>query len=99
MKVFLLSLWCVIAAILLGPETGGAGEIGPSKPRSPVVVAQNTGETSTQGPAQEIPPGGASVEDILLQKGTITQDEWIQIRAEQEYRAADQSRRLDSIEE
>ena len=70
MKVFLLSLWCVLAGILLGPETGGAGEIGPSKPRSPVVVAQNTVET--QGPAQEIPPGGASVEDILLQKGTIT---------------------------
>ena len=29
------------------------------------------------------------MEDMLLQKGTITMDEWIQIRAEQEYRAAD----------
>ena len=32
-------------------------------------------------------PGGISMEDLLLQKGTITMDEWIQIRAEQEYKA------------
>jgi len=100
LKIFLLSLWCVLGAILLGPETGAAEEIGPSKPRSPVIVAQKADDPSTQGPsAKDIPPGGTSIEDILLQKGTITQDEWIQIRAEQEYRAADQSRRLDSIEE
>jgi hypothetical protein len=64
---------------------------------------QKPGEPSPslQGPKPggELPPGGASIEDVLLQKGTITMDEWIQIRAEQEYRAADQTRRLDAIED
>jgi hypothetical protein len=50
-------------------------------------------------PVRELPPGGTSIEDLLLQKGTITMDEWIQIRAEQEYKIADQTRRLDSVEE
>jgi hypothetical protein len=53
---------------------------------------------STSGPNQ-LPPGGASVEDVLLQKGTITMDEWIQIRAEQEYRNAENARRIDAIED
>ena len=72
MKVFLLSLWCVIAAIMLRPESGWAGELSHSKPRSPVIVAQKSEESPTQGPApyQELPPGGASVEDILLHFST-----------------------------
>ena len=28
LKIFLLSLWCVLGAMLLGPETGGAEEKG-----------------------------------------------------------------------
>ena len=35
----------------------------------------------------------------MLQKGTITMDEWIQIKAEQEYRSADQAKRIDAIDE
>ena len=30
-----------------------------------------------------MPLGGTSIEDLLMQKGTITKEEWIQIRAEQ----------------
>jgi hypothetical protein len=48
-----------------------------------------------QQPAAE----GSTVEDILLQKGSITMDEWIRIKAEQEYRQAEQTRRVDILEE
>lgn len=70
---------------------------------SPIVVAQTATASAPEGqgpaPARELPPGGMSIEDLLLQKGTISMDEWIQIRAEQEYKVADQSRRIDSLEE
>ena len=102
MKVFPLMLWCVLA-VLAWPGNGGAGEIGPVHPRASGVVAQKTDDVSAQSPeapaTREYPLGGTSVEDLLLQKGTITMDEWIQIKAEQEYRVADQSRRIDSLEE
>ena len=101
MKVFPLLLGFVLVAIFIWADTGGAADTGLARPRAPVVVTQNKDDATSQGPppAQELPPGGASVEDVLLQKGAITMDEWIQIKAEQEYRAADQSRRLDAIEE
>jgi hypothetical protein len=102
MKVFPLLLWGMLAALLFWPEIGGAAEIGPNQPRSPIRVAQKTDE-GTAGPqgsaGTDYPLGGTTVEDLLLQKGAITMDEWIQIRAEQEYRVADQSRRIDSLEE
>ena len=92
--------WCLWA------ETAGAGEP-PARQNpasSPTVLAQQSdpGVQVRRSPAPqgvELPPGGISIEDLLLQKGTITMDEWIQIRAEQEYRSADQSRRLDSLED
>jgi hypothetical protein len=66
------------------------------------MLTQRSEAVSTEGqgpsPAIDLPPGGTSIEDLLLQKGTITMDEWIQIRAEQEYKGADQARRLDSID-
>ena len=102
MKVFLSLFWCVLTAMLMWPGTGEAAEIGPNKPRAPVFVAQRTDDASSQSQGaapREYPLGGTSVEDLLLQKGTITMDEWIQIKAEQEYRVADQSRRIDSLEE
>jgi len=103
MKVFALLYWSVVAAMLMWTGTGSAGEIGPAKPKPSGLVAQKTDDTSPASPgsppAKEYPLGGTSVEDLLLQKGTITMDEWIQIRAEQEYRVADQSRRVDSLEE
>ena len=102
MKVFLSLFWCVLTAMLMWTGTGVAGEIGPIKPGASVSVAQKTDDASSQSQgaaSREYPLGGTSVEDMLLQKGTITMDEWIQIKAEQEYRVADQSRRIDSLEE
>jgi hypothetical protein len=84
-----------IAALAL--ITGGLSAAYAEDPRPVQSPAQ---DVTVQAPAaRELPPGGISVEDLLLQKGTITMDEWIQIRAEQEYKVADQTRRLDSVEE
>jgi hypothetical protein len=68
----------------------------------PIITAQQTDSApEKQGPSSAgyNTPGGVSLEDLLLQKGTITKDEWLRIRAEQEYKAADQTRRLDSLED
>lgn len=68
---------------------------------APIVTAQQTSDPQTQGPSQtgQSSAGGVSLEDLLLQKGTITKDEWLRIRAEQEYKVAEQSRRLDNLED
>jgi hypothetical protein len=54
-----------------------------------------------QGPssADQSTQGRVSLEDLLLQKGAITKDEWLRIRAEQEYKAVDQTQRLDTLED
>ena len=80
MKVFLWLFWCVLTAMLMWTGTGEAGEIGPTKPPASVSVAQKTDDASSQSQGaapREYPLGGTSVEDMLLQKGTITMDEWI----------------------
>lgn len=69
----------------------------PPRMTSPADSGASAGPSPS--PARELPPGGMSIEDLLLQKGTITMDEWLQIRAEQEYKAADQTRRLDTLED
>jgi len=69
---------------------------------APTLLAQQTGpEPQTQGPSPAVQssPSGISLEDLLLQKGTITKEEWLRIRAEEEYKVAEQSRRLDSLED
>lgn len=94
-----------LVVLSVGLSVAYAGESRPSQNQTPssTMIAQRTDSASTegQGPSsvRELPPGGTSIEDLLLQKGTITMDEWIQIRAEQEYKAADQTRRLDSLED
>jgi hypothetical protein len=81
----------------------GAEQAPASKaPRARTVVAQAESEPTPAPPApspNQLPPGGASVEDVLLQKGVITMDDWIQIRAEQEYRGAENARRIDAVED
>ncbi len=97
----------VAGAIVLSMvvSSAWAGEVGNSQgpSRSQVLVAQAAEPAAGSGQGlpgtRELPPGGTSVEDLLLQKGTITMDEWIQIKAEQEYRSADQAKRIDAIDE
>ena len=98
---------CLAGFLLLGILTSPpvtAGE--PLKIQSPrqidrlLAQAEPVPPGSAESPRpQQLPPGGTSVEDLLLQKGTITMDEWIQIRAEQEYKGAENSRRIDGIED
>ncbi|MFO0698209.1 MAG: hypothetical protein U0236_03185 [Nitrospira sp.] len=73
-----------------------------SSPAPTTTIQQNdSGQIEKHGPPppSEGLPGGISLEDLLLQKGTITKDEWLRIRADQEYRTAEQTRRLDNLED
>jgi hypothetical protein len=92
-----LCLWTVA-----GPAWAEeARTIRPAPEISPMVAQAATAPTTT-APSQTqtvLPPGGTTVEDLLLQKGSITMDEWIQIRAEQEYSGAESARRIDAIED
>ncbi len=94
-----------VMVLILFVSSARAGEVQNSQGPAPadMRVAQNAAAPADtdQGRSgtRELPPGGTSVEDLLLQRGTITMDEWIQIRAEQEYKSADQVRRVDAIED
>jgi hypothetical protein len=94
----------LVILLTLGIGTSFAGELtkGQGTKQAPTVLAQAATPAAVEAhpplPEQELPPGGTAIEDLLLQKGLITMDEWIRIKAEQEYRSADQARRLDAIE-
>ena len=69
---------------------------------NPIVTVQQTDSASEEQvppPVGPSGPSGISLEDLLLQKGSITKEEWLRIRTGQEYKAVDQTRRLDSLEE
>ena len=69
-------------------------------PSGPMLLAQAESASSSPAPSTTAPAtGGTTIEDLLLQKGSITMDEWIQIRAEQEYSGAESTRRIDAIED
>lgn len=79
-----------------------AVSVSPNSSPAPLLIAQQTDAASEkQGPSVADPPslGQISVEDLLLQKGTITKEEWLRIRAEQEHKVAEQTRRLDTLED
>ena len=93
-----ICLWALFGTTALAEETGTAA---PAKTPSPAMSQSEPAPgpaAPPQGPIQ-LPPGGTSVEDLLLQKGFITMDEWIQIRAEQEYQGAENTRRIDALED
>ncbi len=103
MDVFRIALFLMLTGLVSLPGVASAEGKRNDQLRPAVLQAQRSESSATEGegpsPAIELPPGGTSIEDLLLQKGSITMDEWIQIRAEQEYKGADQERRLDSLEE
>ena len=67
--------WAVITG---GLSAAYAGEVGPVQNPLPTstITAQRSDTSLSQeqgpSPARELPPGGMSIEDLLLQKGTIT---------------------------
>lgn len=94
----------MVTVIALAPQPVLAQEAstGQKPSPNPIVTAQQADPTpGRQGPppAVQSQAGSISLEDLLLQKGTISKDEWLRIRAEQEYRAADQTRRLENLED
>ncbi len=79
---------------------------GLSSHTKPLPAPMQTAQQVEPGPEKQGPSsagqatqGAISLEDLLLQKGTITKDEWLRIRAEQEYKTAEQTRRLDNLED
>ncbi len=92
------------AAIVLVQQPSSAQESSTSRDSSsaPKITGQQTDppqENQGPPPLSQSQPGGISLEDLLLQKGTITKDEWLRIRTEQEYKAVDETRRLDALED
>jgi len=94
------------AVVVIGAASVATAEevaTGQNSSSASIVTAQNEGSTASevQGPTVTDQPqqGRVSLEDLLLQKGAITKDEWLRIRAEQEYKAVDQTRRLDTLED
>jgi hypothetical protein len=70
---------------------------------APIITAQVEGPAA---PRSTPPPpkgqeqlGSTSVEDLLLEKGSITMDDWIRIKAEEEYKLAEREKRTDMLEE
>jgi len=100
-----IALPVIMAVLSVGLSAVLAGESSTTEGQTPSsqVPGQGSGSASQKDreapPARELDLRTTSIEDILLQKGAITKDEWIRIRAGQEYKAADQTRRLDSLEE
>lgn len=101
----LLAAVSIASCVLLPsvfPDQIHAGESpavqnGPRQSRT--QIAQATAE-NPQPPSNKAGTsiGGETLEDILLNKGTITMDEWIKIKAEEEYKGAGRDFRLDAIE-
>lgn len=97
-RIVQLTTMAQLCTCLSVAQAGGSKS---SENAFPKMVAQTQSEVpdaQTSPPTMDLPPGGTSIEDLLLQKGTITMDEWIQIRAQQEYKVADQIHRLDRLE-
>jgi hypothetical protein len=94
-----------ISNILLLPALSLCQEMpASSNPSSEASRAEQLGAPQPAPPMPslgegELRPGGSTIEDLLLQKGVITMDEWIQIRAEQEYRGSERDKRLDALED
>lgn len=89
-------------AVVQQPTSAQEVSTSPGSSPTPRVAAQQTDSVSEkQGPSSAVQSslGAISLEDLLLQKGTITKDEWLRIRAEQEYKAADQTGRLENLED
>jgi hypothetical protein len=96
-----LTLAVVFSAVPVATAEEAVSKQNPSP--NPIMTTQSTGSPSPdmQGPssADQLTQGRVSLEDLLLQKGAITKEEWLRIRSEQEYQAVDQTRRLDSLED
>ncbi len=96
--IFMATSIALVQQPLLAQETSTSQK--PSQ--NPIVTAQQTDSPSEKqgsSPASQATPGRISLEDLLLQKGSITKEEWLRIRSEQEYQAVHQTRRLDNLED
>ena len=98
----------MIAATCVGTFVGSshAGELRQDRRgrSTPTLVAQVAGsptptstEQSSKGAATSVE--STTLEELLLQKGTITMDDWIRIKSEQEYRQAEREKGIEILKE
>lgn len=79
----------VLAALVICAETGQAQEeksAGGAPGKAPVATAFPAGQMHQPRPLES-----TSMEDLLLEKGVITLDDWIRIKAEEEQRQSERS--------
>lgn len=79
MNVFRIALLLMLAGIVSSPAVASAEGKGNDQLRPAVLQAQRSESSATDGqgpsPAIDLSPGGASIEDLLLPKGTIPTNE------------------------
>ncbi|MGH7231331.1 MAG: hypothetical protein ACREJU_08230 [Nitrospiraceae bacterium] len=72
------------------------------RPNVPTRTAQAASpppqDTTSSSRSVEPSMESATVEDLLLEKGSITMDDWIRIKAEEEYKLAEREKRNEALE-
>ena len=98
----------VIVAACVGTFVGSsqAGELrqdrrGRSTPTLVAQVAESPAPSSTEQSSKgaETSVESTTLEELLLQKGAITMDDWIRIKSEQEYRLAEREKGIEILKE
>ncbi len=85
-RLVILSISCLLSVPIANAETSQMDE----PPRSGSPVSSQPAFPST-GPNAPRPLESTSMEDLLLEKGVITLDDWIRIKAEEEQRQSERS--------
>ena len=105
---FITLITGVIVAACVGTFVGSsqAGEQrqdrrGRSTPTLVAQVAESPAPSSTEQSSKgaETSVESTTLEELLLQKGAITMDDWIRIKSEQEYRLAEREKGIEILKE
>src|SRR5215216_7990815 len=78
------------------PSVAFATELAYGPSTKPIVLAESRPARSDSDSSKPTDP--ASVEDVLMEKGVLTMDDWIRIKAEEEYRLGERERRVEVLE-
>ncbi|HZS11771.1 MAG TPA: hypothetical protein VFA38_05950 [Nitrospirales bacterium] len=73
-----------------------AADVAYGPPTRPIVLAESKPTQPQPEPSKSLDPG--TVEDVLMEKGVLTMDDWIRIKAEEEYRLGERERRVETLE-
>ncbi len=99
-KPFMATLVVTLALIIEVGSPHAQEPLGPQRPSDNAVGATATKRVSQEdmGPRNEPSLRSAPAEDIMLERGLITREDWIRIKAEEEYKSAERENRVDLFE-